>query len=372
MGGHVAALSAAALVNSNIHKDSAGFHFLQVFLFEELRGASAGNQDRTDDQVSVFHNALNVAVRGNQRLDMGAEHIVQLFQPLQVHVQDGNVGTHTHSNLASVHPNSSPAEDNHIGFRGSGNTGQQDAFPAETLFQVLRAFLDGKAAGDLGHRSQAGQGAVCFLDGLVGNRLDLALQEGIHLFLVSCQMKVSVKNQTVMEKGIFLFQRFLNLDHHINQMPDIRRVIDQRRTRVHIFIVRETGTNPGSLFHVNMVAGSHIRFNIVRRQADTEFVILDLFNTADLHSDCSPLNNFCCLTSCITGEFFDLTSSLARMASYCLELVFVQSIIQLASWYVGRICFRTALTSLWLSRQSWSSSRIVSTSVHSTLSCFVI
>lgn len=54
VGGDVGGFAAAALVDGDIHEDGAGFHFLQVFLLEELGGGAAGDQDGADDQVGVL------------------------------------------------------------------------------------------------------------------------------------------------------------------------------------------------------------------------------------------------------------------------------------------------------------------------------
>lgn len=311
VGGDMGGFAAAALVDGDIHEDGAGFHFLQVFLLEELGGGAAGDQDGADDQVGVLQDALNVGVGGDQGLDVGAEEVVQLLQAFEVHVQDGHVGAHAHGNLAGVHAHGAAAEDDHVGFRGAGYAGQEDAFAAEALFKVLGAFLDGKSSGDLGHGGQAGQGAVRFLDGLVGHRFDFALQEGVHLFLVRGQVEVGVEDQSVMEEGIFLFQGFLDLDHHINQVPDVGGVVDQGSARVHIFIVGEAGADACSFFHVDVVACGHIGFHVVRGQAHAVFVVLDLFDAADLHG---WVPSFCLFIVC--RFMFLFTASLCRLGGF--------------------------------------------------------
>ena len=163
------------------------------------------------------------------------------------------------------------------------HAGQQDAFTAELLFQVLGAFLDGQAAGDLAHGSQQGQGAVLFLQGFIRHGVDLALQQGIGLLKIGGQVQIGVKDQAFPEEGIFAFQRFLDLDHHIHQVPDIRGVVDQGSARVHIFIVRESGAKACAFLDIHMMSCGNIGADVVRGQADPVFIVLDLFDTADLH-----------------------------------------------------------------------------------------
>ena len=323
VGGDMGGFTTAALVDSHVHEDSAGFHFLQVFLLEELGGGAAGDQDRADDQVGIFQNSFDVGVGGDQGLDVGAEEVVQLLQALEVHVQDGDVGAHAYGDLAGVHAHGAAAEDDYVGFRGTGDAGQEDAFAAEAFFKVLGAFLDGEAAGDLGHGGQTGKGAVRFLDGLIRYSFDFALQQGVHLFLVRRQVEVGVEDQSVVEEGIFFFQGLFHLDHHINKVPDIGGVVDQGSTRVYIFVVGEAGADTGSFFHVDMVACGHIGFYVVGGQAHAVFVVLDLFDAADLHVlvpsfcffDMAPPSGVRALTTG-SGRFFLLRQATASGPGY--------------------------------------------------------
>ena len=56
-----------------------------------------------------------------------------------------------------------------------------------------------------------------------------------------------------MEEGILLLQRLLDLDHHLDSSPDIRRLVRHGGTRIDIFLVHKAGTEAGSFFDHNLM-----------------------------------------------------------------------------------------------------------------------
>ena len=283
MRGHTAALAAAALVDGDIHKHRAVLHFRQILSLEELGRGAAGDEDRANDQVCVLQDTLNIAVAGHQCLDMRAEHVVQFFQALEVDVENRDVRAHADGNLAGVHAHGAAAENYDIRLRGAGHAGEQNAFPAKAFFQIFGAFLNGQTSGDLRHGCQAGQRTVFFLNGLIRDRLDFAPEQCFQLFGIRCKVQIGVEDQAVMEQRIFAGQRLLDLDHHVGKVPDIRGIVDQGGTRIHILIVRKSGADPGPLFHIHMMSRSDIGPDIVRGQSNAEFIVLDLFHASDFH-----------------------------------------------------------------------------------------
>ena len=127
------------------------------------------------------------------------------------------------------------------------------------------------------------QRTVLFLNGLRRDRLDFAPEQRVQRFGIRRKVQIGVKDQAVMEQRIFAGQRFLDLNHHVGKVPDIRGIVDQGGTRIHIFIVRKPGADPGSLFHIHMMSRSDIGPDIVRGQSHTELVVLDLFHASDFH-----------------------------------------------------------------------------------------
>ena len=66
-------------------------------------------------------------------------------------------------------------------------------------------------------------------------------------------------------------------------MPDIGGVVNEGSAGVHIFVVGEAGADAGALLDVDMVSRGDVGADVVRGQAHPVFIVLDLFDAADLH-----------------------------------------------------------------------------------------
>ena len=166
--------AAAALVDRDVHKDGAGLHIFEILFLEQLRRRAARDQHRADDEIGLLHGAGDALLRGDQRLDPRAEQVVEIFQPLQVDIEDRDVRAHADGDLAGVGADGSSAEDDDLRLRGAGDAGEQYAFAAEGFFKIFRALLHRETAGDLAHRNQQRQRTVLFLERLIGDALDFA------------------------------------------------------------------------------------------------------------------------------------------------------------------------------------------------------
>ena len=67
-------------------------------------------------------------------------------------------------------------------------------------------------------------------------------------------------------------------------MPDIGGIVDERRARIHIFLIREARTDACALLHIHMVSGCDISPNVIRGHTYAELIVLDFFDTSDFHS----------------------------------------------------------------------------------------
>ena len=97
-------------------------------------------------------------------------------------------------------------------------------------------------------------------------------------------MQIGIQDQAIMEQRIFFRERFLDLYHHIRKIPYFSRAVNNRRTGFHILRIRKSGADACSLFHIHLMSGSNISSDVVRRKPYSEFIILDFFDTSDLHS----------------------------------------------------------------------------------------
>ena len=92
-----------------------------------------------------------------ERGDVGRHDVVEIAQPVEVDVEDGDVGAEAGGDLGGVGADDAAAQDDHVGRQHAGHAAQQDAAALERPFQELRPFLDAHAAGDLAHRRQQRQ-----------------------------------------------------------------------------------------------------------------------------------------------------------------------------------------------------------------------
>ncbi len=96
---------------------------------------------------------MYVAV-GVERGDIGRQDIIQIAQPLQRNVQDGDAGTHSGGDLGGVDAHHPAADDGDFGRCDARNPAQQHATPTKDLLEVLGPLLHCHAPGNLGHRGE--------------------------------------------------------------------------------------------------------------------------------------------------------------------------------------------------------------------------
>ena len=82
---------------------------------------------------------------------MGAVLGVQLAQPVDVDVDNGDVGAHAECHAGGIFSGDASADDGHIGGWGAGDSAEEDAGAAEGFHEVEGTHLDGEAAGDFAH-----------------------------------------------------------------------------------------------------------------------------------------------------------------------------------------------------------------------------
>ena len=101
-------------------------------------------------------------------------------------------------------------------------------------------------------------------------------------------MQIRIQNQSVMEQGILFLERLFNLYHHIHEIPNILRIVDERCAGIYVFVVCKARTHAGTLLHVNMVPCGNVGLHVIRCKTYTEFVVLDFFHATDFHTCCPP------------------------------------------------------------------------------------
>ena len=210
---------------------------------------SAGDEHRSDDQVRVGHCPFDRSPVGRQRRDATLVDLVHPAQPVQVLVQEQDLGLHPGGDPGRVPPDVTGTEDHHPTGPHARRAAQQHASPAGVPLQEVGADLGRHAAGHLGHRRQERQAAVVDLDGLVGDAGDIGVeQRGCHLG-VGRQVQVGEEHLAGPEEPVLGRLRFLDLAHQVRSTPHRCRVgHDLGAGRAELF-VRDGRVRPGPGLH---------------------------------------------------------------------------------------------------------------------------
>ena len=163
------ALHAAALVDGHVDEDRPGPHGLDHVVGDEGRRVPTGNEYRADEQVGIGDRPFDCALVGRERQDPALVDLVDPAQPVDVLVEQHDLGFHARGDPRRV-PSDVPGAEHHHPSRSHPRCApEQDAPTAARLLQVMGARLGGHAAGDLAHRGEERQRAIRGLHGLVGN-----------------------------------------------------------------------------------------------------------------------------------------------------------------------------------------------------------
>ena len=283
MAGHAGGLTAAALIDRDVDNDASRLHLFEIFLFHQLGCGLSGDEHTANDEVRLGHRLLNRRVRAVQRLDARAEQVVQIGQTAEVHIDDRHVRAHADRELARIGADIAAAQNDDFRLRRARYAGEQNAASAEFLLEILGALLNAETSGNLAHRSQQRETAVALHQRLIRHALDARRHQCLHLRLVRRQMQIGEQNQIPMEIRIFLLQRLLDLDHHLTDVPDLPGGLQNHRAGQPVFLRGESGSHAGIPLDVYFMSGIDIRPHVVRRHADTKFIVLDFLYTSNFH-----------------------------------------------------------------------------------------
>ena len=152
-------LDAAALVDGDVDDHGVRLHPLDHLLADDDRRPAAGDEHGADDEVGVGHAALDGAPVGRQRHDPPAVDLVDPAQPVEVLVDQHDLGLHAGGDPRRVPPDVAGAEHDDLGRPHAGRAAHQHAAPAVVALEEVGALLRRQPAGDLAHRRQQRQRA---------------------------------------------------------------------------------------------------------------------------------------------------------------------------------------------------------------------
>jgi hypothetical protein len=125
--------------------------------------------------------------------------------------------------FAALRADDAAAEDGHAAAARAGDAAEEHALAAAPLLQRGGAGLHGHAARDLAHRAQQRERAVGELDGLVGDRAHLLLDELAGEHGLRREVQVRVDHQARAEVLELRGQRLLHLHDHVGAVPHLAR-----------------------------------------------------------------------------------------------------------------------------------------------------
>ena len=173
----MAGLEAATLVDRDVDQHRARPHPPQQRAAHQLGRGGARHQHGADHQVGVDHRPLDRVDRRVDGVELGAELLVELLQPVERAVDHRDMGLHAHRHPGRVGPRHAAADDDDVRRCHARHAAEQHAGAARSLLQAVRADLHRHAAGDLAHRRQERQAAAGVGHRLVGDCRAAGLDE---------------------------------------------------------------------------------------------------------------------------------------------------------------------------------------------------
>ena len=284
VGGGMAGLEAAALIDGDIDQHRSGLHRAEHGAGDEVRGGGSGDEHRADDEVRLRDTFGEIGLVGEAGLGARFEVDAEPFEHFGIAVEDGDIRAEAHRHLRGIEADDTAADDAHLAGRDAGDAAEQHAAPAMRLFQRGGPGLNAHAAGDLAHRFEQRQAALTAGDGFIGDTDDAGFQQIGGLFGIGGEVEIGVEDLARTQHGAFDRLWFLDLDHHFGGGEDGRGIADDLGGGSAVMIVTGTDALPCTALdqHTMAVRGQFAR--AFGRQTDAIFVVLDLAGAADDHA----------------------------------------------------------------------------------------
>ena len=147
MGG----LETTALVDGYVHEYGAGFHHLQHFAGDEMRGLVTGDEDGTYYHVDVRQFHLDVMGGRIECLYVFRHHFAQVTQAREVDVCNQHLGTHSGSYLCGIGAHDTASEDKYACGTYACHATHQFSLAALWLFKEAGSYLGSHTSCHLAH-----------------------------------------------------------------------------------------------------------------------------------------------------------------------------------------------------------------------------
>ena len=165
----VGRLDASTLVHGHVDDDRSRPHPGDHVVGHDDRRPAAGDQDRTDDEVGLRDGTLDrPTVRGESH-DPALVDLVDPAQPVDVPVEQEDLGLHSLGDPRRVPADVAGADDNDAGRANTGDATEEDAPRPVGGLEEVSSDLGRDPSCDLAHRREEGQVARGELNRLVGD-----------------------------------------------------------------------------------------------------------------------------------------------------------------------------------------------------------
>ncbi len=150
MGG----LDAPTLVDGDVDDHRTRAHPTDHRLTHHDRGSQTGDEHRPDHQVGLSHRALDRPSVRRERDDAAAVDLVDEAQPVEVLVEEHDLGLHARCDPRRVPADVPGAEDNDASGPHSRSASEQHPPAAVLTLEVVGAGLGREPSCDLAHRCE--------------------------------------------------------------------------------------------------------------------------------------------------------------------------------------------------------------------------
>ena len=178
-------------------------------------GASAGDEHGADHQVGLDHRALDRATVRCQGHDAPAVDLVDPAQPVEVLVDQHDLGLHAGRDPRRVPADVAGAEHHDLGGTDAGCAAHEHAAAAVVALEVVGADLRREPAGDLAHRGEQREGAGVELHRLVRDAGGAGRDERLGDARVGGEVEVGEQREVGSQEAELLLLRLLHLHHQL-------------------------------------------------------------------------------------------------------------------------------------------------------------
>ena len=179
MGGLPRRFKASALINGDINQDCAFFHRAEHFPGHQRRCLATGDKHGAHNKVRMGQDIPDSRRTGHQGDTLGRHHIAQITQPIQIDIEDVDLGPHSAGSFGGIDAHRTASNNDHGGRINTGHAAQQNPLTALGHLQIFGAQMNRHGTGHLAHRCQQGQCSVSLLDGFIGYADGLAFNQGM-------------------------------------------------------------------------------------------------------------------------------------------------------------------------------------------------